>query len=181
MATTSHLCRTVLSIALLAWCGCATTPPLTTQPAQAEMPISWEQSGTHSHVARAARIIVRDRATLAQVPVGEVPVDFETQMVLVAALGPTPGSDVGIRITRVWEQDGRLRVQERQIHPGREQERGLSPASPWTAVVIPRSDLNVSGYSPVVPPNLISGSPSDSRNVPVARTRNTRRGGLGLR
>lgn len=142
-----------------ALCGCseANSDCLCTQSDSVlEYPITWQNSGTYSRLGRSVRLIIRDAATLAQVPVGDVPVDFTTQMVLVAALGPTPSADMGVRITRVWEQDGRLRVQERQLHPGLELQRGLNPASPWTAVVISKTDLNVEGYSPLVPADLLT-------------------------
>jgi hypothetical protein len=104
-------------------------------------------------------IVARDEPTLAQIPLAEVPVDFNTQMVLVAGLGPTPSDDMGIRIARVWEDNGRIKVQERQIHPGPDQKSGLNPASPWTLVVVPRSDLNVEGYTNRVPADLLSERP----------------------
>jgi hypothetical protein len=144
---------------MAAFCGCSESVS-DCQCAQSdsvlEYPIAWQKSGTYSQLGRSVRLIVRDTTTLAQIPLGDMPVDFSTQMVLVAGQGPTPSGGMGIRIERVWEQDGRLRVQERQIHPGLELKRGLDPASPWTAVVISRSDLNVEGYSPVTPHDLLS-------------------------
>jgi hypothetical protein len=117
--------------------------------------ILWEKSGTYSRLGRAIRIVARDEATLAQIPVPEVPVDFSSQMVLVAGLGPITSDDMGIRIERVWQDGSRIRVQEKRIHPGPDQKTGLHPASPWTVVVVPRSDLNVEGYSPRVPDDLL--------------------------
>jgi hypothetical protein len=119
----------------------------------------WQKSGTHSRLIRRVSILARDRATLAQVPLAEVPVDFETQMVLIAGLGPTPSSEQGIRIVRVWRQGSRIRVQERLIHPGADRVPGLQPASPWTVVVIPKSDLNVEGYATRVPDGLLRDHP----------------------
>ena len=78
-----------------------------------ELPILWEASGTWSHVTRPVRIVAYDAATLAQVPVADVPVDFDSQMVLIAALGPTLGQDVGIKIARVWREDRR---HEHELH-----------------------------------------------------------------
>jgi hypothetical protein len=105
------------------------------------------------------RILVRGPGTLSQLPLAEIPVDFKTQMVLIAGLGPTPSSEQGIRIVRVWREGSKIRVQERAIHPGAEQASGLQPASPWTAVVIPRSDLNVEGYVTHVPEGLLRDHP----------------------
>lgn len=121
--------------------------------------ILWQQSGTYSRINRRVRLLVRDPATLAQLPLTEVPVDFDQQMVLVAGLGPTPTSERGIRIVRVWREGSRIRVQERVIHPGDDQASGLAPASPWTVAIIPRSDLNVQGYESRVPEGLLRDHP----------------------
>jgi hypothetical protein len=120
-----------------------------------DIPILWQSSGTYSRISRRARILVRDPATLAQIPVTEIPVNFDTQMVLIAGLGPTPSGEQGIRIVRVWRQGSKIHVQERAIHPGADRTAGLQPASPWTAVVIPKSDLNVDGYTTRVPEGLL--------------------------
>ena len=120
-----------------------------------DIPILWQSSGTYSRISRRVRILARDPVTLAQIPVTEVPVNFDTQMVLIAGLGPTPSSEQGIRIVRVWRQGSKIHVQERPIHPGSERTPGLQPASPWTAIVIPKSDLNVEGYTTRVPEGLL--------------------------
>ncbi len=143
---------------LMVLCGCSEAIPEAELQEQ-EVPIVWQKSGTYSHLGRPVRILARDRATLAQVPVTEIPVDFENEMVLIAGVGPTPSSEVGIQIARVWEKGSRIRVQEIQTHPGPDQQRGLNPASPWAVAVIPRSDLNVEGYSVAVPRGLIAPRP----------------------
>ena len=122
-----------------------------------DLPILWEASGTWSHVTRPVRIVAYDAATLAQVPVTEVPVDFETQMVLITALGPTLGEDIGVKITRVWREGPRVRVQEQRIHPGLERSAGLERSSPWSVVVVPRCELEVEGYTSRVPAGLMGG------------------------
>lgn len=116
-----------------------------------ELPIQWEQSGSHSRLRRSVRVVVRHPATLMRIPLAEVPVDFRKQMVLVAGLGPTTSDSVGIRISRVWREGSRIRVREEQLHPGFDETGHLVRASPWTMVVVPRSDMNVEGYSPDVP------------------------------
>ena len=151
----------VTLLACLALTGCTGTAGSASRDASAaeDIPILWQKSGTHSRLIRRVRILARDRSTLSQVPLTEVPVDFETQMVLIAGLGPTPGSEQGIRIVRVWRQGAQIRVQERPIHPGADQTPGLQPASPWTVVVIPKSDLNVEGYTTRVPDGLLRDHP----------------------
>jgi hypothetical protein len=139
---------------------CATQGPAPVLSKTAEdIPILWEKNGTYSRLGRRVRVLARDRATLAQVPIAEVPVDFTTQMVLVAGTGPTPTEEIGIQITRVWQEGSLIRVQERVTHPGIDQAPGLNPSSPWVVVVIPRSDCNVEGYSTRVPSDLLKARP----------------------
>jgi hypothetical protein len=129
-----------------------------------ELPILWEEWGQYSRLSHGARLVIRDRATLSQVPITEVPVDFASQMVLVAALGPTPNPELGVRIRRVWRQDGEIRVTERFIHPGSTDGAPPRRASPWTIVVVPRSADNVRGYSSHVPDSLLGDYQAPNRN-----------------
>lgn len=151
----------LVSVAVIVGCRLDRTSP-TTVPADAEeLPILWQASGTYSRLAKAVRLVIRDAATLAQVPLCEVPVDFRSEMVLIAGLGPTPRNDCGIIIQHAWKENGRIRVLERQVYPGAQVSPGLRPASPWTIVVVPRSDLDVEGYSSRLP-----RGPLLSRNPP---------------
>ena len=125
----------------------------------AELPILWEMSGGYSRLSRPVRLVVHDEATLAQVPIAEVQVDFSTQMLLIAGMGPVLRDDVGIRITRIWREGTRLRVQEQQVYSGAAASDGVQPASPWTIVAVPKSGLNVEGYSTRVPQGLLSDHP----------------------
>lgn len=120
-----------------------------------ELPILREVSGTWSHISRPVRVVAYDAATLAQIPVTDVPVDFDTEMVLIAALGPTVGQDIGVRITRIWREDGRIHVRDQRLHPGLERTSTLERSSPWTVVVVPRCEAPVEGYSSYVPPGLM--------------------------
>lgn len=145
----------------LAGAGCATTRPQPAPQAAAleELPILWQKSGTYSRISRMTHVVVRDPQTLARIPVAEVPVDFENQMVLIVGLGPTPTNELGVRVGRVWRDGSQIRVQERRIHPGAEHSPGLDPASPWTIVVVPKSDLNVEGFLTRVPPGTLADHP----------------------
>jgi hypothetical protein len=120
-----------------------------------ELPIQWEKSGTWSHIKRPVRVVAYDAATLAQVPVTEVPVDFNTQMVLITALGPTLGQDIGVKITRVWREGPEVRVQETRVHPGLERSGPPERSSPWSVVVVPRYETNVRNYTSRVPTGLM--------------------------
>jgi hypothetical protein len=144
-----HGWKLILAAALLAGgTGCATGNgrPARDTTALEDLPVLWQKSGTYSRIGRTTHVVARDRQTLAQIPIAEVPVDFDTQMVLIVGLGPTPTNEVGVRITRVWRQGSRIRVQERRVHPGTEHSPGFEPASPWTIAVVPKSDLNVEGF-----------------------------------
>lgn len=137
--------------------GCETTEPAPRARGadEEELPILWSDSGTYSRLTRNIRIVVRDRSTLAQLPLTEVPVDFDTQMVLIVGLGPTAREASGVRLVRVWRSGSRIRVQERQMHPGPGGTSPVSVASPWTVCVVPRSDLNVEGFKTRVPEGLL--------------------------
>lgn len=148
-------------VAGLAGGGCASTGPEREPQATPleDLPILWQKSGTYSRISRMTHVVARDPETLARLPIAEVPVDFETQMVLIIGLGPTPTNELGVRVSRVWRDGSRIRVQERRIHPGAEHATGLDPASPWTIVVVPKSDLNVDGFLTRVPPGTLADHP----------------------
>jgi len=116
-----------------------------------ELQILWQASGTYSHASRAMRLVIRDAAGLARVPLTEVPVDFDTQMILVACFGPAQSPGHAIRIDRVRQVAGRIEVEVHKEYPPAERPGPRRLCSPWHVVVVPRSDLNVKGFSPSVP------------------------------
>lgn len=137
---------------LVAAAGCQEPRSAPTTPAEREeIPILWEHAGSASFIARPLRVVARDEATLAQVPVADVPVDWRTQMVLIAANGPVASDQIGIRIDRVWREGNRIRVQVHVLHPGDEKHGTVVQTSPYHIVIVPRSDLNVDGFSADVP------------------------------
>jgi hypothetical protein len=139
--------------------GCAATaptPPGTTT--ERVFPIQWETHATYSRIARPLRLVIRDRATLAQLPLAEVPVDFDRQMVLVAALGPTASDEIAIRIARVWQEGSRIEVRVNTIHPGQDARPGTELTSPFHIVVVPTSDLPVDGFSASIPRGALRGA-----------------------
>lgn len=166
MARANRICRVVLrgavwAMGLLVAASACTAPAgsqrETRQESITELPILWEASGTWSHLTRPARIAIYDAATLAEVPVAQVPVDFSKQMVLLTALGPTIGQEMGVRIARVWQEGPEVHVLEKRLHPGLEHSAVANRSSPWTMVVVPRSAARVKGYTSRVPPGLIGG------------------------
>jgi len=132
--------------------GCAPREPLLENGApRQEVPIIDQISGSYSRLARPVHVVIRDKATLARLPVTEIDVDFSRDMLLLAGLGPTYQSGSGIRIVRVWREGSLLHVEERQITGAPDEASRPRRQSPWTMVVIPRSDLNVEGYTARVP------------------------------
>ncbi|UCD28789.1 MAG: hypothetical protein JSV03_17210 [Planctomycetota bacterium] len=149
----------VLLLFFMAGCTNVESETLSQQAGVEEVHILWEKSGTYSRLTRSIRIVVRGHSTLAQIPLAEVDVDFDTQMLLIAGLGPTTGGGRGIRITRVWREGLQIRTQERQVNSAFNRMTVIHHCSPWTIVAIPRSDLNVEGYSGRVPKDLLGEHP----------------------
>ncbi len=117
-----------------------------------ELPILRSQAGTYANFARPLRLAIRDAGTLAMVPVDVGPVDFQREMVLLAALGPTPSPEYGIRIRRVWRDGSELRARIEKRFPEADLPRRTTPANPYHLIVVPRCDRNVRGF-PVKPPD----------------------------
>lgn len=132
--------------------GCTASEPKPQRVLSVEdLPIIWQQGGTNSRLRRPIRLLARDAETLADIPLAEVPVDWNEHMVLVHGLGPTPTAQNAVTIVRVWREGSVIKVQERQIHPGPDAVATGAPGSPWTIAIIPRSDWNVEGYSTSLP------------------------------
>lgn len=121
-----------------------------------DLPVIRELAGIHSTFTGPVRLVIHESATLAQLPLNLGPVDFDRYMVLVAALGPTPTDQYRITIDRVWRDGDRLRAHVQTRYPPVDAPARTAPASPFHAVVVPRSDLNVRGFEAV----FRSGSPS---------------------
>lgn len=135
--------------------GCSAPQPPANQPPSAppqELPILWQQAGSYGCLKVPVRLVARDPATLAQVPLADVPVDFDKQMVLIAALGIVPSDGYAIRITRVWRRGNRILTDVRVSPPPPARRPGPpNLTSPYHIVVVPRSDLNVEGFTTALP------------------------------
>jgi len=145
----------ILVLAIVALPGCPPPGPTVDQSQTHqvdELAITWSKTGTYSELHQPLRLVIRDPAALAAIPVAEVPVDFNEQMVLVAALGAVPTEGYAVRITRVWRDGRRVYVDVRVTHP---QPGGTPPkhalCAPYHIVVVPRSDLNVEGFATQLP------------------------------
>lgn len=114
-----------------------------------ELPILHQVAGTHSHESRAMQLVIRDAATLARIPLQDVPVDFAEEMLLIVTLGRVPSDQYSVRIDRVWRQGHRIHVATtvRRPLPGAP----LVMASPYCIAVVPRCDLNVLNFAPEPP------------------------------
>jgi hypothetical protein len=114
-----------------------------------ELPILRQVHGTHCHETRAMQLVIRDPATLAQVPLTDVPVDFSQEMLLIVTLGRVPSDLYTVNIDRVWREGPHIRVSSTVTAPP--PETPLIMASPYCIAVVPRCDLNILGFSPQPP------------------------------
>ena len=114
-----------------------------------ELPILRQIHGTHSHETRAMQLVIRDAATLAQVPLTDVPVDFSSEMLLVVTLGRVTSDQYSVNIDRVWREGPSLRVSSTVSAPP--PGAPLVMASPYCIAVVPRCDLNITGFMPIPP------------------------------
>ena len=143
----------VLSL-LPALAGCTTTPQgerLSLADGQ-ELPIIRQTSGTYSSIGRSLRLVIHDARTLAMLPIDVGPVDFTKEMVLVAALGPTPSDEFGVRIQRVWREGAVLRASVDVRYPPIGAPLRSVQASPYHAAVVPNSPLNLRNFEVQVAP-----------------------------
>ena len=114
-----------------------------------ELPILRQAAGVHSHETRAMRVVVRDAATLARIPIEDVTVDFTREMLLIATLGRVTSDQYLVAIDRIWREGPTLRV--RMVVTSPPPGAPLAMASPFCIAVVPRCDLNVAGFAPEPP------------------------------
>ena len=110
-----------------------------------ELPILHRIHGAHCLETRAMQIVVRDAATLAQIPLADVPVDFRSEMLLIVTLGQVTSDQYAVDITRVWRDRGILRVETVVTAPPP----GVPVvmASPFCIAVVPQCALNVAEFA----------------------------------
>jgi hypothetical protein len=121
-----------------------------------DLPVLHERAGTFSSIGQSLRLVVHDQGSLATLPVDIGPVDFEREMVLVAAMGPTPSEGYFIRIRRVWRHGQELRAEVDIRYPSSGGQLRGRPASPYHVVVVPRCHLNVRDFDVEVPPSAFT-------------------------
>ena len=125
-----------------------------------EFPILRSRNGPHSHENRAMQLVIRDAATLSKVPIVDVPVNFDHEMLLIVTLGRVMSDQYAVEIDRVWREKSKLHVSTRVTEPAA----GAPPtiATPFCIAVVPRSDLNVDGFLAKPPARDRSWTPSEA-------------------
>lgn len=128
-------------------CSCVdSTEGVSQIPANGDdLPILREFVRVHSHETRAMRLVIRDSAALAKVPLEQIPIDFNREMMLVITLGRVPSDRYRVRIDRVYRDGGELRVESSVVQPP--EDSPLVPSSPYCIAVVPKCDLNVAQFS----------------------------------
>ena len=141
--------------------GCTGPRPVTdgslTGALPVDFPILREHRATFSRLSRPVRLVIRDAPTFARLPLTEIDVDFDREMVLIAGLGPVQSDAFGIRITRVRRRGRRLDAEVETIRPEAGSAVRHAAASPYHLVVVPRSDHNVVGFESRIDAGLLGG------------------------
>ncbi len=142
-------CQGILSLALTATVGCSwsTSSGGDTEVESEDFPILWQKAGAYCSRTTPLRLVARNRAEMALCPVPDVPVDFEREMVLAVTMGQVTSDQYAIRIHQVWRDGPLIRVNVRVYRPLPSTQPSIKLACPYHVVVVPRSDLNVDGFS----------------------------------
>lgn len=109
-----------------------------------DLPIINQVQGIHSNETRAMQLVIRDNIALSKIPIIDVPVDFNDQMLLIVTLGRMTSNQYSVKIDRVWRDGHEIRVATtvKSPPPGVP----IAMSSPYCIAVVPRSDLNVNGF-----------------------------------
>jgi len=119
-----------------------------------DLPILDELAQGQSGIAKPLRIVIYDYPSLSQFPLLALKVDFSTQMVLLAAMGPASSRDCEIHVDRVWMGINRLEVDVTEFYPESDTQRTPAIASPIHAVVVQRCELPVAGFTSRIPKSI---------------------------
>jgi len=140
------LVLTVLACPISAGCSRAPGNEVELLADGATIPILRQKSASHSRFGRALRAAIYDDGALAMMHIDIGPVDFDREMVLIAAMGPVPSEDYRIRIQRLWRHGSSLRADVQIHYPPPESPRHGRKASPYHAIVVPRCRLNIDNF-----------------------------------
>ncbi len=161
----SHTVRTVSPILILVVCvalagGCFSTrdPQRNRQVFQEvstdqDFPVFDELSLGQTSIVRPLRLVIYDFASLSQFPLLNLNVDFKTQMVLLAAMGPASSEQCAIEITGAWRDGDRVRVEIQEFYPDADSPHRPGIVSPLHAIVVPRCELPIEGFTSRIPVN----------------------------
>ncbi len=108
------------------------------------LPIIEQIQGAHCGEYTPMKVVIRDPAAFAKLPIVDLPVDFNREMMLVVTLGDVTSDQYNVRITRVWRDGSLIRVETRTTPPP--SNAPLVRASPFCVAIVPSSDLNVAGF-----------------------------------
>jgi hypothetical protein len=125
-----------------------TNLPLVPPPAAVEIPILRRPEGRIRIVEKPMRLVVRNQTMLKYLGLEKAKVDFSKETVLVVCAGKKPTIGATIAIKKVVETEGRLQAEVLETSPEAGPGVGSYPAD---AVVIPRSDRPVFGFSDILP------------------------------
>lgn len=120
-----------------------------------EFPVHYSKPGKYCGAKHPLRLVVRDQGHMAFVPVSDIPVDFDKEMVLFVTMGQVYSDAYDIRIDRIWQQNQIVKVGITVTHPEPGEMGAPQPCSPYYLAVVPKSDLNVEGFvTEITPPSL---------------------------
>lgn len=105
---------------------------------------------------RRMRVVVRDAAAWARLPLIDERIDFEREMALIVTLGRVVRRGYSVRITRVRRDGPVLRVEATVESPPPDAPPEI--CAPFCVAVIPRCDLRVAGFDAAPPPAKLPGS-----------------------
>lgn len=137
-------------LVLIAGCGAPAGRGWLAPKTIEDLPILAELSGRFGGPEVPAQVVARDQPTLVLLRLPRLDVDFSQQMVLFASLGRIGNDQTEVRIARVWREGSLIHAEVRTFWPTSLPARRRT-STPWHAVVVPRSDLNVKGFSPDAP------------------------------
>ena len=145
-----RLCFMAAPVMLVIGCSDAPVDMISAQEGL-HVPILRETRGAYSPIARPLRTAIYSAGQAALFPIELPEADFTSEMILVAAMGPAPDPVCTIQIHSVRRRGNRLRAEIEQRYPPARRRRRHGSASPYHAIVIPKTPLPIEGFSAELP------------------------------
>jgi hypothetical protein len=130
-------------VAMFAGCG-DPRPSAPLPPDGGEIAVRRQFIRNDSREDRAFRVVIRNRRDWAALPLLDVPIDFDTEMALVVAMGRRIGKPYSLRVGRVWRDNRQIRVE--LVPNEQDPDAAATVAAPFAIAIIDRCDLNVEGF-----------------------------------